>query len=111
MMAFFQTLRGKLILTYTVVTILALLALEITILLLVFVFTRGIHTDTLAYLSDVVSVLPSQARPYLQPGGRDLAGLQAWLQATYDAGYASLPPEGPFDSPAASIVKSDPRCT
>jgi signal transduction histidine kinase len=106
--AFFHTLRGKLILTYTTVTVLALLALEITILLIVIIFSRGLNSDTQAYLSDVVSVLPPQARSYLQPGALDLAGLQAWLQSTYDAGYASLPPQSLFDSPAASIVKSDP---
>lgn len=105
---FFQTLRGKLILTYTTVTVLALLALEITILFIGFVFSRGVSNDALAYLSDVVSVLPPQARTYLQPGARDLAGLQSWLQATYDAGYASLPPQGTFDNPAAPILKSEP---
>ena len=108
MIAFFQTLRGKLILTYTTVTVLALLALEITILLIVFVFSRGMNTDTMAYLSDVVSVLPPQVRLYLQTGSQDLAGLQTWLQTTYDAGYASLPPQGVLDSPAALIVKTDP---
>jgi NarL family two-component system sensor histidine kinase LiaS len=108
MIAFFQTLRGKLILTYTTVTVLALLALEITILLVVFAFSRGLDSDTRAYLSDVVSVLPPQARTYLQPGSTDLPGLQGWLEATYNAGYASLPPQGIFDSPAAPIVKSDP---
>jgi NarL family two-component system sensor histidine kinase LiaS len=105
--AFFQTLRGKLILTYTTVTVLALLALEITILLVALVFSRRLNADTQAYLSDVVSVLPPQARLYLQPNALDLVGLQAWLQSTYDAGYASLPPQGLLDSPAASIVKSD----
>jgi NarL family two-component system sensor histidine kinase LiaS len=106
--AFFQTLRGKLILTYTTVTVLALLALEITVLLIVFMVARGSKTDTLAYLSDVIAVLPAQARTYLQPGSLDLAGLQDWLQSTYDSGYASLPPQDLFDSPAAVIVKSDP---
>jgi signal transduction histidine kinase len=108
LMAFFQTLRGKLILTYTTVTVLALLALEVVILLIGFAYSRGMDTDTLAYLSDVVSVLPPQARLYLQPGSVDQPGLQAWLQATYDAGYASLPPQGLLDSPAAAIAKSDP---
>jgi two-component system, NarL family, sensor histidine kinase LiaS len=107
-MTFFQSLRGKLILTYTTVTVLALLALEITLLLAAGVFSRGMRMNTLTYLSDVVAVLPSQARTYLQPGAHDLAGLQTWLQATYDAGYASLPPQGAFDSPAAPIVKTDP---
>ncbi len=108
MIAFFQTLRGKLILTYTTVTILALLALEITILFFVFVFSNATHTDTQTYLADVVSVLPPQARMYLQPGAQDIAGLQDWLQATYEAGYASLPPQGMLDSPAAPILKMDP---
>lgn len=108
MIAFFQTLRGKLILTYTTVTVLALLALEITILLVGFVFSRMTSTDTISYLSDVISVLAPQARAYLQPGAHDLDGLQAWLQATYEEGYASLPPQFTYDNPAAPIVKSAP---
>ncbi len=106
--AFFQTLRGKLILTYTTVTVLALLALEITILLAGFVLFRGSNTDALSYLSDVMTVLAPQARPYLQPGEQNLPGLQAWLEATYEGGYASLPPQNLFDNPAAPIVKPDP---
>ena len=106
--AFFQTLRGKLILTYTTVTVLALLALEIMILLIVFLISNGMNADTGAYLSDVISILPPQARLYLQPGSADLPGLQAWLQSTSDPGYASLPPQGLLDSPAAPIIKSDP---
>jgi NarL family two-component system sensor histidine kinase LiaS len=106
--AFFQTLRGKLILTYTTVTVLALLALEVTVLLVVFALSGGLNTETLGYLADVVSMLPPQTRAYLQPGAPDLPGLQSWLQATYDAGYASLPPQGILDSPAAPIYKSDP---
>jgi NarL family two-component system sensor histidine kinase LiaS len=106
-MAFFQTLRGKLIMTYTMVTVLALLALEITLLAVVFVFSRGLSTNTLSYLADVIAVMSPQARAYLQPGARDLAGLQAWLQVTYDSGYASLPPQSAFDNPAAPILKTD----
>ncbi len=108
MITFFQSLRGKLILTYMTVTVLALLALEVTVLLFVFVLSRGLDTDKLAYLSDVISVLPPQARIYLRPGAQDIPGLQSWLQATYDAGIASLPPQGLLDSPAAPIVKSEP---
>jgi two-component system, NarL family, sensor histidine kinase LiaS len=106
--AFFQTLRGKLILTYTTVTVLALLALEITLLVFGLAFSNGMNSDTTSYLSDVVSVLPPQARSYLQPGSVDLSGLQGWLQATYAGGYASLPPQGILDSPAAPIIKSEP---
>jgi two-component system, NarL family, sensor histidine kinase LiaS len=107
-LTFFQTLRGKLILTYTLVTVLALLVLEILALVVVFAFSGGTSSGTQAYLSDVLFVLPPQARPYLQPGARDLAGLNAWLQSTYQDGYASLPPQSTFDNPAAPIVKDQP---
>jgi len=106
--AFFQTLRGKLILTYTLVTVLALLALEICVLLVSFAFSQGLDSSTQSYLADVVAVLPGQARSFLEPGSVDSKGLQEWLQATYEAGYASLPPQGLMDSPAAPIIKSDP---
>lgn len=108
MLAFFQTLRGKLILTYTLVTILALLALEITVLLIGFVVSQGLATEPSAYLSDVVAVLPPQARGFLQADHRNLPGLQGWLDTTYENGYASLPAQGLLDSPAAPIVKSEP---
>jgi signal transduction histidine kinase len=107
-LTFFRTLRGKLILTYTAVTVLALLALEIIALVIFFVLSFGTNNDLDSYLSDVISVLPPQARIYLQPGSTNLAGLQTWLQAAYDTGYASLPPQGVLDSPAARIVNSSP---
>jgi signal transduction histidine kinase len=107
-LTFFRTLRGKLILTYTAVTVLALLALEIIALVIFFVVSFGTNNDTNSYLSDVISVLPPQARVYLQPGSTNLAGLQTWLQATYDTGYASLPPQGVLDSPVARIVNGSP---
>jgi signal transduction histidine kinase len=72
------------------------------------VLSFGTNNDLDSYLSDVISVLPPQARVYLQPGATNLAGLQSWLQATYDTGYASLQPQGVLDSPAAQIVKSSP---
>ncbi len=105
---FFTGLRGKLILTYTLVTVLALLALEVLAILVVFVPAYLITIDRQQYFSDVVDVLYPQARAYLQPGKEDLPGLQAWLDATYQAGYASLPAQNANDSPAAAIVKSDP---
>ena len=66
-LAFFQSLRGKLILTYTTVTVLALLALELTLLLVALAFSRGLNSDTLAYLSDVVSVLPRKLACIFSP--------------------------------------------
>ena len=64
MIAFFQTLRGKLILTYTTVTVLALLALEITILLVGFVFFRRVeHRHTIVSLRR--DFRPFPAGPFL----------------------------------------------
>ena len=107
-MRFFRSLRGKLILTYTGVTVLALLALEVlVILLLLGVFSLN-NSDKVEYLSDVVSTLYPQARNYLQPGEVDLPQLQEWLERVHASGYASLEPQGFLDSPAAAIVQSDP---
>jgi NarL family two-component system sensor histidine kinase LiaS len=101
-------LRGKLILTYTLVTVLALLALEVLVLLLLYVPTSLLDTNQHQYFSDVVSVLYPQASSFLQPGSEDLPGLQSWLEGVYNSGYASLPPQNIFDSPAAPIDRNDP---
>ncbi len=105
---FFHGLRGKLILTYTAVTVLALLALEVLVLIFGLFLTNQLKADLRAYLSDVISLLNPMARVYLQPGEEDIAGLQGWLDDLYDSGKASLDAQGWFDSPAAMIVKSDP---
>jgi NarL family two-component system sensor histidine kinase LiaS len=108
---FFRTLRGKLILTYTGVTVLALLALEVLALgavgglgLLTFTADR----DPNGYLTDIVSTLAPQARLYLQPGAEDLRGLQTWLEQVQASGLASLPPQYVGDSPAAVLVPGQP---
>jgi HAMP domain-containing protein len=105
---FFQSLRGKLILTYTLVTVLALLVVEVLFLLLALVIFRGTNTDLYPYLQDVVSIQMMASRPYLQPGQVDQAGLQVWLDDTYASGRVSLPPQGWMDSPAATIELADP---
>ncbi len=108
MLRFFRSLRGKLILTYTIVTVLALLALEVLVLLL-FVLAGGLtRGDVGPYLQDVIYVLAPAARGYLKPGEQDIPGLQTWLEATYASGKASLEAQGLLDSPAALIVKTDP---
>jgi NarL family two-component system sensor histidine kinase LiaS len=101
-------LRGKLILTYTLVTVLALLALEVMLLAAVVIFSSITNSDKRAYLQDVISTLTPQARTYLQPGDEDLPGLQAWLDQVYRSGYASQEPNYVFDSPAAVIYRSEP---
>jgi two-component system, NarL family, sensor histidine kinase LiaS len=104
MLSFFRSLRGKLTLTYTLVTVLALLALEVIALgLLVFVFS-AMQVDKREYLEDIVYTLSPQARQFLQAGEEDLVGLQEWLDRTYASGFASMAPQGWLDSPAAPIV-------
>ncbi len=101
---FFHGLRGRLIFTYTVVTVLALLALEVIVLISSIGFSGMGKNDKKEYLSDVIFTLYPQARQFLQPGQEDLPGLQAWLEQVLDSGYASLEPQDIFDSPAAKIV-------
>ena len=105
---FFRSLRGKLILTYTAVTVLALLALEVLVLSLLLAIFSLNNSDKGQYLSDVIFTLYPQARYYLQPGEEDLPQLQGWLDQVYANGFASLEPQGFLDSPAAPIVRSDP---
>jgi hypothetical protein len=76
LISFFQGLRGKLILTYTLVTVLALLALELVFLLGFGFLSSYSSIDQRAYLQDVVSTLLPQASAYLQPGRG--AGRPAW---------------------------------
>lgn len=59
---FFTGLRGKLILTYTLVTVSALLALEILVFLVVGTVLYLFRTDQYGYVSDVIFILGSQAR-------------------------------------------------
>ncbi len=104
MRSFFSGLRGKLTLTYTLVTVLALMAIMVVFLVLGMLLTGLTESDRRGYLSDVISTLYPQARDFLQPGAEDLPGLQEWLEGVSEAGYASLPAQDPFDSPAAAIV-------
>lgn len=108
MITFFRGLRGKLTLTYTLVTVLALLALEILLLAGFGLLSTLLNDGTRAYLSDVIYTLYPQARAYVQPGAEDLDGLQEWLDGVYASGKASLEPANPFDSPAARIAPGDP---
>ena len=107
MLHFFRGLRGKLTLTYTLVTVLALLALEVLVLLGIVVVSSLFNADKNAYFGDVVFTLSPQASQYLQPGAEDRVGLQAWLEKVYASGKASLDPQNFMDSPAAAIVPSD----
>lgn len=107
MFHFLQSLRGKLILTYTLVTVLALLALEVLVLLVFMIASSTQNGEVGPYLQDVLYVLPPQARSYLTPGQWDIPGLQSWLEQTYASGKASLDAQGLADSPAARIVKGN----
>lgn len=105
MIHFFQGLRGKLILTYTLVTVLALLALEVLLMLSIVALSSLMRIDQRDYMNDVVTTLYPAASEYLQPGKENQAGLQAWLDEVYQSGKASLDPQDGFDSPVAKIVK------
>lgn len=105
---FFASLRGRLILTYTLVTVLALLALEIVSLLAILSFVSSTNADRGAYLSDVIYTLYPRAARYLQPDAQDVQGLQAWLDSVYQSRHASSEPMSLFDSPAAILVDNQP---
>lgn len=105
---FFRGLRGRLTLTYTLVTVLALLALEVALLTAISLLSMMLDDGTRDYLRDVESTLAPQAREFLAASSPDLLGLQAWLDGVYASGFASLPPQAVFDSAAARIVKRDP---
>jgi NarL family two-component system sensor histidine kinase LiaS len=104
----FRGLNGKLTLTYTLVTVLALMALEALILAFVLLLSTLNRTDERSYLNDVIYTLYPRASEFLQPGAQDIPGLQAWLDDVAASGYASMPPQNVFDSPAATIVTGDP---
>ncbi len=111
MIRFFRSLRGQLILTYTLVTVLALLALEVLalgVLGLGSLLFLSADTNRDSYLNDVVITLAPQARTFLQPGTEDLPGLQAWLEDVAASGAASLPPQYPGDSPIARLAPNQP---
>jgi NarL family two-component system sensor histidine kinase LiaS len=100
---FFKSLRWKLILTYTLVTVLALLALEVILFVGGVVYTGLANPSRSQYIDDVISMTVPEARAYLQPE-QDLSGLQIWLDVLRKKGYASLDAQDWYDSPAAKIV-------
>ena len=101
---FFSSLRFKLTMTYTLVTVAALLALEILVFLLFALVLTVSGSDRREYIGDVVFTLFPQANDYLLGEEPDLNGLQNWLEGVYASGYASEEPRGFNDSPAAPIA-------
>jgi NarL family two-component system sensor histidine kinase LiaS len=106
--AVFTTLRGKLTLTYTLVTVAALLALEVLALLALVAATALLGSSERGYVSDVILTLYPQAAAYWEGGDLDRAGLQAWAEEVYASGRASAEPMHLFDSPLAPIVEPQP---
>ena len=78
--------------TYTLVTVLALLALEILVLLLIVLLFSATHLDRSEYLSDVIFTQFPRAARYMQPDALNPAGLQAWLAQVYASRHASSDP-------------------
>ncbi|MFW6097378.1 MAG: histidine kinase [Chloroflexota bacterium] len=104
----FMGLRGKLTLTYTVVTVSALVVIEILGIAVVLLLTYSVGTPEQEYFRDVIYVLYPRAAPYLETDPPDVGGLQNWLDSTYEAGYASAAPTGWSDSAAAPIADNSP---
>lgn len=100
----FLGLRGKLTMTYTAVTVAALLAIEVLAIVVILVLFR--RPDS--YFQDIVFVLYPHAAGYLESDPPDMEGLQQWVDATYESGYASPAPSGVFDSPAAPLAEGYP---
>jgi len=105
---FFAGLGGKLNLTYTLVTVSALLALEILAFGVLAVSLSVAGVNKKEYISDVIFTLYPQAARYLEGSEPDIPGLQTWLDEIYRGGFASLPPQGFLDSPAAPITPGQP---
>ncbi|MFZ3070176.1 MAG: histidine kinase [Anaerolineaceae bacterium] len=106
MFRFPKGLRGKLTLSYTLVTVLGFLLAEVVLMvgyLLVYNYGRLNERD---YLHDIIYTLGPQADDYFENGRIDQPGLQAWLDSLATEGYASLPPSDSWDSEAAKIVES-----
>lgn len=108
LVAFFSSLRGKLILTYTIVTVLALLALEILLFLAILFLASVTNSERSDYLSDVIYLNYGTAASFMRPGAEDPNGLQAWVEQTYASGHASSEPLTWLDSPAALFVEGEP---
>ncbi len=95
----FRGLRTRLTLTYTLVTVGALLALLMLLLILMMALLATTNVDETSYLSDVQVVLGFRVGDYLAEG--DLDGLQSWMNRRYESGLASDEPFDIFDSPEA----------
>ncbi len=104
----FTGLRGKLTFTYTLVTVAALLALEIIALGFFVLLLSVSNTDKQQYISDVYSTLSWQIDEYLAQEPPDTVTLQAWLDDVYASGYASVEPTDFTDSPTAAIAPRHP---
>ena len=98
----FRSLRAKLTLTYTLVTVGALLALEIVLLSGLVVFLGASRTNETQYIFDIYLVMGTQAAGYLVED--DLNGLQSWAEQRYASGFASEEPLSLGDAPAAPFA-------
>lgn len=100
----FSRLRAKLTITYTLVTVSALIAVEIVLIALVVTIFTLTDSYKRGYIGDVIYFMSIKASGFLDQPSPDVTGLQNWLQQEYDSGYASQQPNNSFDSPAAPII-------
>ena len=99
-----NSLQIRLALTYTLVTVSALIGLAIITLILLMRLMSAERINESAYLLDVHLILGPQAVSYFQR--HDLAGLQRWVTERYASGFASDKPTTVGDSAAAAFVPS-----
>lgn len=102
-----KNLRSKLTLSYTLVTVLGFLLVEVLLVVGYLLYYNYGRVNEKDYLNDIMYTLGSQATDYFNTGNVDQPGLQAWLNEVSADGYASLPPSDSWDSEAARIVESE----
>ena len=100
----FSGLRTRLTLTYTLVTVGALLALLIVLLSGIFTLIVTSGASASGYLNDIQFILGFRAVDYLL--AEDIDGLQDWMERRYASGYASDEPVDFFDSAAAEFANA-----
>lgn len=102
----FRGLRGRLVLTYTLVTVLALLALEMVAGAGLFILAFWRTGDT--YLFIIQNDLQAGASSYLQTGKEDLEGLQNWALYTRQSEIPRPSSFIPFYDPPSRYAAGEP---
>lgn len=101
-----NSLQTRLTLTYMIVTVAALLVLEILLLGGLMGVMSSFRVNESEYLLNVILLLTPKATDYFERN--DLDGMQEWASDQFESGYASEQPQEVGDSAAASFAKTHP---